>query len=98
MHVTRKIPKSQSEPQIQAQFTWCITFSRPITIPGNKTRGFAITTRMHMLGRCLRRLNARVAELRQKLSSDIPQLDACLSKGYAFTFPNKELSYELLLD
>jgi hypothetical protein len=63
-----------------------------------KELGFAITTRMHILGRCLRRLNARVAELRQELSSDIPQLDTCLSKGYAFTFQNKELSYELLLD
>jgi hypothetical protein len=63
-----------------------------------KELGFAITTRMHMLGRCLRRLNARVAELRRELSSDIPQLDTCLSKGYAFTPENKELSYELLLD
>ncbi len=50
-----------------------------------------------MLGRCLRRLNARVTELRLELSSDFPQLDACLSKGYAFPFQNKELSYELLL-
>ena len=53
---------------------------------------------MHLLGRCLRRLNAHVAELRGELGSDIPQLDACLSKTYAFTFENKELSYELLLD
>jgi hypothetical protein len=63
-----------------------------------KELGFAITTRMHMLGRCLRRLNARVADLRSELNSDIPQLEECLSKGYAFTLQDKELAYELLLE
>lgn len=63
-----------------------------------KELGFAITTRMHMLGRCLRRLNARVADLRTELNSDLPQLEECLSKGYAFTLQDKELAYELLLE
>jgi hypothetical protein len=63
-----------------------------------KELGFAITTRMHMLGRCLRRLNARVGDLRTELNSDIPQLEECLSKGYAFTLQDKELTYELLLE
>jgi hypothetical protein len=38
-----------------------------------KELGVAITTRMHMLGGCVRRLNARVAELRAEITSDIPQ-------------------------
>jgi hypothetical protein len=53
---------------------------------------------MHMLGRCIRRLNARVADLRKELTSDLPQLDASLSCGYAFEPKDKELPYELLLD
>jgi hypothetical protein len=63
-----------------------------------KELGFAITTRMHMLGRCLLRLNARVAELRSELTSDIAKTDVCISRGQAFKLRNHELAYELLLD
>jgi hypothetical protein len=53
---------------------------------------------MRMLGLCIRRLNARVAELRRELNSNLPELDACLSGGSAFGTKDKELPYELLLD
>jgi len=63
-----------------------------------KELGLAITTRMHMLGLCIKRLNKRVDELRREMSADIPQVEECLSKGYAFRLKDKELPYELLLD
>jgi hypothetical protein len=63
-----------------------------------KELGFAITTRMHMLGLCIRRLNARVGELRKEITTDISGLDACLEKGYAFGPKDTDLPYELLLD
>lgn len=63
-----------------------------------KELGFAITTRMHMLGLCIRRLNMRVRELRKEINSATAELDRCLEKGYAFTPKDKDLLYELLLD
>lgn len=63
-----------------------------------KELGLAITTRMHMLGLCIRRLNAHVAELRTKLNADREQLDYCLSKGAAFQVQPTEAVYELLID
>ena len=63
-----------------------------------KELGFAITARMHMLGLCIRRMNARVRELRQELMADASQLDVCVSRGYAFTLKDQELPYQLLLD
>jgi len=60
--------------------------------------GFAITTRMHMLGLSIRRLNRQVSGLRDELSGDLPQLEWSLAKGGAFTPRDKELPYELLLD
>jgi hypothetical protein len=63
-----------------------------------KELGFAITTRMHMLGLCIRRLNASVGELRKEITTDISGLDACLEKGYAFGPKDTDLPYELLLD
>ena len=63
-----------------------------------KELGFAITTRIHMLGRCVRRLNAHVAELREQINKDDEQLGLCLAKSYSFRLPNRELPYELLLD
>ena len=60
--------------------------------------GFAITTRMHMLGLCIRRLNDQVSSLRDELSGDLPQVEWSLAKGGAFTLKDKELPYELLLD
>jgi hypothetical protein len=60
--------------------------------------GFAITTRMHMLGLCIRRLNDQVSRLRDELSGDLPQVEWSLAKGGAFTLKDKELPYELLLD
>jgi hypothetical protein len=63
-----------------------------------KELGFAITTRMHMLGLCIRRLNTRVEELRKEMNADTPQVEACLSRGYAFTFKDNDLAYQLLLD
>jgi hypothetical protein len=63
-----------------------------------KELGFAITTRMHMLGLSIRRLNARVAELRRELGSNLPELDVCVSDGCAFRLRDNELPYELLLD
>jgi hypothetical protein len=63
-----------------------------------KELGFAITTRMHMLSLCIRGLNARVEELRKEMNADVPQVDACLSRGYAFTFKDNDLAYHLLLD
>jgi len=63
-----------------------------------KELGFAVTTRMHMLGLCIRRLNVRVGELRKEITADISGLDACLEKGYAFGPKDTDLPYELLLD
>jgi hypothetical protein len=63
-----------------------------------KEFGFAVTTRMYMLGLCIRRLNAHVAEIRAKLNADRTQLDYCLSNGAAFQFQQTEIIYELLLD
>jgi hypothetical protein len=60
--------------------------------------GFAITTRMHMLGLCIRRLNNRVAQLREELKSDIPKVEDALARQGAFTLKDKDLPYELLLD
>jgi hypothetical protein len=60
--------------------------------------GFAITTRMHMLGLCIRRLNRQVSNLRAELNADLPQVEWSLAKGGAFTLKDKELPYELLLD
>jgi hypothetical protein len=60
--------------------------------------GFAITTRMQMLGLSIRRLNARVTELRKSLGDDEEQFPACLEKGYAFRLPDTYLAYNLLLD
>src|SRR2546423_13092772 len=61
-----------------------------------KELGFAITTRMHMLGLCIRRLNANVAMLRKELAANALQLDLSLSQGYAFRLTDKNLAYELL--
>jgi hypothetical protein len=63
-----------------------------------KELGFAITTRMHMLVLSIKRLNARVAELRNQINADVAQLELCLSRGYAFRFQNGDIVYELLLD
>jgi hypothetical protein len=60
--------------------------------------GFAITTRMHMLGLCIRRLNNRVAQLREELKSDIPKVEDALARQSVFTPRDKDLPYELLLD
>ena len=60
--------------------------------------GFAITTRLHMLGLCILRLNRQVSNLRGELSGDLPQVEWALAKGGAFTLKDKELPYELLLD
>jgi hypothetical protein len=60
--------------------------------------GFAITTRMHMLGLCIRRLNKRVAQLRDELKSDMPKVEDALARQGAFTPRDKDLPYELLLD
>ena len=59
--------------------------------------GFAVTTKIQMLGLCIRRLNGRVAELRKVLGDDDNQLRLCLEEGYAFRLPDKDLAYELLL-
>lgn len=61
-------------------------------------RPFAVTTRMHILALCIRRLNARVALLRRSLSGDEEQLHDCLVKGYAFRLEDNNLAYEVLLD
>jgi hypothetical protein len=60
--------------------------------------GFAVTTRIQMLGLCIHRLNRRVTELRKKLGEDEEQLQACLEKGYAFRLSDNHLAYEVLLD
>src|SRR5208282_550104 len=52
--------------------------------------GFAITTRMHMLGLCIRRLNRQVSNLRDELSGDLPQVEWSLAKRGAFTLKDKE--------
>jgi hypothetical protein len=63
-----------------------------------KELGFAITTRMHMLGLAIQRLNANVHKLRDELRNDLPAVDLSLSEGYAFGTKDRELPYELLLD
>ena len=60
--------------------------------------GFAITTRIHMLGLCIRHLNDQVSSLRDELSGDLPQVEWSLAKGGAFTLKDKELPYEQLLE
>jgi hypothetical protein len=60
--------------------------------------GFAITTRMHMLGRSILRLNARVSELRNEISSNIKEIEICLLKGSAYMPKDRELPFELLID
>ena len=80
-----------SDPQLRKAFErWSET---PL-----KELGIAITTRMHMLGLGVRRLNARVAALRAEIAADPSQLDAALSEGYVFQLKDKDLAYELLLD
>ena len=63
-----------------------------------KELGIAITTRMQMMGLSIRRLNARVAALREEIAADSSQLDAALSRGYVFQLKDRNLAYELLLD
>jgi hypothetical protein len=60
--------------------------------------GFAVTTRMQMLGLCIRRLNARITQLRKCLGNDEEQLRLCLEQEYAFRLPDNHLAYEVLLD
>jgi len=60
--------------------------------------GFAITTRMRMLGLSIRRLNRQVSALRDELNADLPQVEWCLAKNGAFTPKDKDLPHELLLD
>jgi hypothetical protein len=62
--------------------------------------GFAVTTRMQILGISIVRLNTRVAHLRKCLSEDEEQLQLCLRREYAFRLPfaDRHLPYELLLD
>jgi hypothetical protein len=82
---------NSSEPRLRQAFdNWADTELKEL--------GFAITTRMHMLGLCIRRLNSRVAELRQVIGEDDAQLQLCLEENYGFKLPNKDLPYELLLD
>jgi len=83
--------KESNAPQLQKAFqNWSNTKLVEL--------GIAITTRMAILARCIRRLNGRVAELRRDLSADAEKLEFCLSKGYAFDLRDKDLAYELLLD
>jgi hypothetical protein len=63
-----------------------------------KELGIAITTRMHMLGLAVRRLNARVAALRAEIAADPSQLDAAIWDGYVFRLKDHDLAYELLID
>lgn len=63
-----------------------------------KDLGFAITTRMHMLGLGIRRLNKRVQDFRNDLSADPTTLDLCLKRASAFQTHDRDLPYELLLD
>lgn len=82
---------NSSNPQLRKAFDdWSDT---PL-----KELGFAITTRMHMLGLGIQRLNTRVRELREEINSDTAELDRCLEKGTAFIPKDKDLPYELLLD
>jgi hypothetical protein len=60
--------------------------------------GFAITTKIQMLGLCVNRLNGRVDALRKILGNDEDELRACLEKGHALTLRDNHLAYELLLD
>jgi hypothetical protein len=80
-----------SDPQLRKAFEqWSET---PL-----KELGIAITTRMHMLGLGVRRLNARVAALRGEIAADPTQVGAALSDGYVFRLKDNDLAYELLLD
>jgi hypothetical protein len=63
-----------------------------------KELGFAITTRMYMLGRCIQRLNVSIDELRKELTADPSQLNSCLANRYAFMLRDDDLAYELLLE
>lgn len=62
--------------------------------------GFAVTTRMQMLGLCILRLNDRVSNLRKYLNKNEEELKLCLRGEYAFRlpFPARHLAYDLLLD
>ncbi len=82
---------NSSDPQLRKAFEhWSET---PL-----KELGIAITTRMHMLGLNVRRLNARVTKLREEIAADPSKLDASLSGGYVFPLKDNDLAYELLLD
>jgi hypothetical protein len=63
-----------------------------------KELGLAITTRMHMLGLSIRRLNASVAELRKQVNADPVLVNACLSEGSALRLKDNDLAYQRLLD
>jgi hypothetical protein len=60
--------------------------------------GFAITTKIQMLTLCIRRLNKRVITLRTTLNDQEEQFRDCMQTGRAFTLPDTDLAYELLLD
>jgi hypothetical protein len=82
---------NSSSPRLRAAFEqWSDT---PL-----KELGFAITTRMHMLGLCIRRLNTQVSKLRDEVASDPIQREDSLSAGTAFALKDQQLPYELLLD
>jgi hypothetical protein len=63
-----------------------------------KELGFAITTKIHMLGLAIKRLNARVAELRKQIGANPEVLDSCLAENSAIALADNHFAYELLLD
>jgi len=82
---------NSSDPQLHEAFEqWSGT---PL-----KELGFAITTKIDMLGLAIKRLNGRLAELRKQMTADPTLLDSCLSEGSAFALKDNHLAYELLLD
>jgi len=82
---------TSSSPRLRAAFEqWSNT---PL-----KELGLAITTRMQMLGLCIRRLNAQVHKLRDEVASDSVQCEDSLARGAAFALKDQQLPYELLLD
>src|SRR5579864_5942031 len=67
---------NSSDPQLREAFgKWSGT---PL-----KELGFAITTRIHMLGLAIKRLNARVAELRKQIGANPEILDSCVAGNSA---------------
>jgi hypothetical protein len=90
LSVMTRLAKSEDDRLRKAFESWGATPLREL--------GFAVTTRIQMLGLSIRRLNRRVAELRNKLHEDEEQLKACLAKGYAFRLSDNHLAYEILLD